>query len=282
MPNKYEMPFREDWPLAVISTTPRSGTWYNHYLFGIYNQLLLGNPPHYVNAANFEVLQGIQLNICIVHANCPGFEPDPEMAVLRGEAGNPFSWGDPYIEANPEWFSLHRNDGVRFVFINRNPLDHCVSIYRHLSVHSNLEKRAIATSHSIDDFLINVIVPSYIYRYASFRAMALRFPGRIEIISYESMVADHDRTFRSMLEFFGRPPGNDEFVRIALDSVRPEKLQEHERRTGRSLEGQAGQSHIRSGKAGTWRDVISDDAIKSARGEFLRWSIDFDALIRLD
>src|ERR1035437_10363317 len=70
------MPFKEGWPLAVISTTPRSGTWYNHYLFGIYNQLLLGNPPHYVNAANFDLLQGMQLNMSIVQANCPGFQPN--------------------------------------------------------------------------------------------------------------------------------------------------------------------------------------------------------------
>jgi hypothetical protein len=282
LPNKYEMPFREGWPLAVISTTPRSGTWYNHYLFGIYNQLLLGNPPHYVNAANFDLLQGIQLNMSIVHANCPGFEPDREMASLRGTFGNPFSWADPYLEANPEWFSLERNEATRFVFINRNPLDHCVSIYRHLSVHSDLEKRAIATSQSIDDFLLNVILPTYIYRYASFRALALRFPDRVEIIPYESMVAGPERTFRFMLEFFGRPPANDEFVRVSLDLVRPEKLQEHERRTGKSLEGQAGQSHIRSGKAGMWRGVIDDAAIQSARREFLRWDIDFDALTRLD
>ena len=273
------MPFKEGWPLAVISTTPRSGTWYNHYLFGIYNQLLLGNPPHYVNAANFDLLQGMQLNMSIVHANCPGFQPNPEMAAMRGRLG---SWADPYFKANPEWFSLDRNDATRFVFINRNPLDHCVSIYRHLSAHSDPERRAMVAGQSMSEFLINVVVPGYIYRYASFRAMALRFPGRIEIVAYEAMVADRDRTFRFMLEFFGRPPGNDEFVRMALDAARPEKLQEHERRIGKSLEGQAGQTHIRSGKVGTWRDVISDDAIQSARGEFLRWSIDFDALTRLD
>ena len=282
LPNQYPMPFQEVWPLAVISTTLRSGTWYNHYLFGIYNQLLLGNPPHYVNAANFDLLQGIRLNTCIVHANCPGFKPDPEMAAPKGELGDVFSWADPYLEANPEWFSLERNETTRFVTLNRNPLDHCVSIYRHLSVHTDLVRRAIVTGQSIDDFLLNVIVPTYIYRYASFRDMALRFPNRVKFISYESMAADREGTFRFMLEFFGRPPANDEFVRVALDSVRPEKLQEHERRMGKSLEGQVGQSHIRSGKVGMWRGVISDDAIKRARREFLRWSIDFDALIGMD
>lgn len=279
VPDKYAMPFEEGWPVAVISTTPRSGTWYNHYLFGIYDHLLLGNPLQYVNAANFGVLQGIRLNMSIVHANCPGFDPDPEIADMRGARGNPFSWGDPYLEANPLWFSLEQNDAVRFVFINRNPLDHCVSIYRHLSVHTDLEKRAIATSQSIDDFLLNLIVPTYIYRYVSFSAMALRFPDRIRIVSYESMIAGPDRTFRSMLEFFGRPPDNEEFCRIALESVRPEKLQDHERRMGKSLEGQAGQTHIRSGKIGTWHELIGGDAIQRARDEFLRRSVDFDSLI---
>jgi hypothetical protein len=31
-----------------------------------------------------------------------------------------------------------------------------------------------------------------------------------------------------------------------------------------------------------WRGVIDDAAIQSARREFLRWDIDFDALTRLD
>src|SRR5712671_1896023 len=123
---QYALTFRNELPMAVISTTPRSGTWYNHYLFGTYNNLLLGNPLKHVAAQNFDVLQGLQLNTSIVHANCPGFEPSLDLAPLQGVRGNPYAWGDLYLDANPNWYSPERNSDTRYVFINRNPLDHCV------------------------------------------------------------------------------------------------------------------------------------------------------------
>ena len=126
----------------LICTMPRSGTWYSHYFFTIYDALLKNEEGIALPLRNFMPHDGLGINLGIFHSICPGFlqnyigdQKEDWNAIDFATQG--YNWGHSLINANPDLFFPSSNPNVRIVYLYRNPLDQCVSYFRHAKKHAS-------------------------------------------------------------------------------------------------------------------------------------------------
>jgi hypothetical protein len=259
----------DPWRTALVASVPRSGTWYNTYLFAFYDALLRG-APDIVEPSHFLRLTALRLNACFAHATCPGFKIActgswrATWDRLRYYTDG-FAWADPMLEASPDIFDPGRNPDARIVFLYRNPFDQSLSFYRHARNHQNEALLAPTidgkTWHLNDprEFMYRVGLEAHLKLYLSYRFMQETYPENILMVSYEGMMRDPPGSFRAMLEFLGLAPDSTPSRRAFAKALRladRRHLRRAEQLLGHSLaadQREPGESHIGDGTVGAWR-----------------------------
>ncbi len=288
----------EGYTVGLLATMPRSGTWYSYYFFEFLDIHLSGRETLNTRLG-VEVYDSLRLGKVSVHVSCPGFE-EVYVGPLRKpwDALDYYSPGYNYgyatfIENNMDVFAPTRNPDIRIVYLFRNPLDQCVSYYRHVQNHVRDEKRRVTDSNgkerdieNVSDFLRSAGLNSYIKQYLTYRLMSQRYRKNILMIPYERLLRHPKRAFKRMLRFWNVPVTSArEFAAIdkALVSSEPESLRNVEKAMGTTLgndqDGEAGETHIRGGQIGKWRDHLTQDDIDFVRDRLATFDIGLDEFI---
>ncbi len=284
---RYEIP--KGYTVAVVATMPRSGTWRSFY-FLEFLDLFLSGRQSFNTRFELEVYDALRLGKVHVHAICPGF-----MEACRGEERRKwdalefyvpgFNYGyGKFIEGNEQVFSPANNGDIRIVYIYRNPMDQCVSYFRHIEHHRKPSTRTYVdsdgTEKTIEDlkhYISRVGIDAYIKQYYTFHVMKRAYPGNITMITYEDMTRDPDGTFRSMLGFLNvslDDETKETCFQKALNASSAESLRNLETAMGGSLardQGDERESHMRGGKIGKWKAMLDDEHLELIRrrlGEF--------------
>lgn len=272
--------------VGLISTMPKSGTWYNHYFFHFYNNLLKGEtnidkliaskPP--MLEKNIVGLDA--LYIC--HSTCPGFsnyngkyrdEWNKLNCSIEG-----FNYGDDFLNRNKNIFDPSCNKDLKLVYFFRNPLDQAVSFFKHIQDHKNKNLRYRTDSEgnkvlmeNVKEYLHLVGFEAYLRQYLTFKFMKALYPDNIMMITYEALVRNPRETFSTVLTHFGHnvgDSGNEEKFDLALKLSNKDTMQKMESSLKGSLGGdQIGQDskHIRDGEVGKWKKHFSDEDIEKIK-----------------
>ena len=266
---RYEVP--EGYTISLIATMPRSGTWLSFY-FLEFLDLYLSGRTRLNTRLDLEVYHALRLGKVHIHTICPGF-----LEHCRGERRdrwdalgfyNPgFDYGyGRFIAGNEAVFSPLENPAIRIVYIYRNPLDQCVSFFRHTRRHRQDSTRSIIDDDGAEieiaderDYLRRVGMEAYVKQYVTFHVMKQHCGDNLFMLPYERMVRDRDGSFRAMLAFLGFAIDSSEkeaCFQMALNASSAQSLRNLEKSLGASLgrdQADAGESHIRGGKIGKWK-----------------------------
>ena len=279
----------EGYTIALIATMPRSGTWMSFY-FLEFLDLYLSGRTNLNTRLDLEVYHARRLGKVHIHTICPGFlEHFQGGARTAWDALNFYNPGFDYgygrfIAGNEAVFSPLENPAIRIVYIYRNPLDQCVSFFRHTTKHRQDSTRSFIDSAGVEigiaearGYLRRVGMEAYVKQYLTFHVMKQRCGDNIFMLSYERMVRDRDASFRSMLDFLGFALDSEEkeaCFQKALNSSSASSLRNLEKSLGASLgrdQADAGESHIRGGEIGKWNrhyDKRDVDFAERALGAF--------------
>jgi Sulfotransferase domain len=278
--------------VPILSTVPRSGTWFLRYSISFLCHLdrggriddrltgrVIGNPSgqHF----DFQSFKGGPLfcvqgtmpvdHLFVGHTVCPGF------AAMAGEV----DWWKRTLFHVPGYDYLHEGMNYRYtpvelarfpyapidvssleratnkrrgpqvVLVHRNPLDQAASYYQYCQTHKNaaynrLNGRALG-SISFDDYLFGSALPSYAKQFISFQIMASRYPRRVRLVSYESLMAEPAEVMMTVLDHLSGRAQLRPALRDAVWLARSEHMKAIERELGRSLDGTriGHHSHIR-------------------------------------
>jgi len=279
--------------VGLVSTMPRSGTWYNKYFLHFYDQLLRGrnskeivgeivaNPFPADPFNDYGTTIGIDAFI-LTHFNCPGFDG------YKGKHLKPWKnlndWGDEkagfdsgggLLKSNEAMVDPFHNPQSRIVYIYRNPLDQAVSFFHHAQNHRYVKYYTDAlgndfsfSSSSVKNFFLSAGLDSYIKQFFTFYAMKSLFPANILMLTYEAMMRDPEDHFTNVLKHFGHDPDTSKdrlCFQEALQLVSRDSMKNIENNMGRSLgddQANPNERHVRDGRTGKWREHFNDEVLK--------------------
>ena len=268
---------------VFLTTMPRSGTWFTKYVFHILNHRLCDNsrivtpPPH---LRNYE---GLSLNAYHSHASNARFDSGV-MGELESIYGNieymvdGYDFGDTLQERVAELIGSI----PKTVYIYRNPLDQCISFFRHLQHHKGEYRNTLAKFDEMKtprDFFRGGGLESYIKQFVSHYWVQRNFLDSVLMVKYEDLKRDPEEEYSKILTYsLGRPLAvrEKEALAFATKVVVPENLKALERLTGGSLGGdqkKAGESHMRGGSVGGWKEHYSDSDIVYLKQILEKWKI---------
>jgi hypothetical protein len=289
---RYEVP--EGYTIALIATMPRSGTWMSYYFIEFFDLYLTGR-GELNTRLELEVYHGLNLGKSHSHTICPGF-----LEHCQGETRtlwdgltfyNPgFNYGyGRFIEGNLSVFSPLENPAIRIVYIYRNPLDQCVSFFRHTRNHRRESTRNFVDTDGAEieitderDYLRRVGIESYIKQYATFHFMREQCGENIFMLPYEKMVRDRDASFRSILGFLNfnvDDAAKETAFQKALNASSAESLRNLEKSLGSTLgrdQADHGETHIRGGEIGKWKQCFDDSDVAFAESTFNQFGLSLD------
>ena len=290
---RHEVP--EGYTIALIATMPRSGTWMSFY-FLEFLDLYLSGRTQLNTRLDLEVYHALRLGKVHIHTICPGF-----LEHCQGETRvgwNALSFYNPgydygygrFIAGNEAVFSPLNNSAIRIVYIYRNPLDQCVSFFRHTRKHRQDSTRSFidrdgAEIEIVDesDFLRRVGIEAYVKQYLTFHVMKQRCSENFFMLPYERMVRDKDGSFLAMLGFLGFAVDDEEkkaCFQKALNASSAESLRNLEKTLGTSLgrdQADSGESHIRGGEIGKWKRCYNDKDVDFAERALNEFGLSLDA-----
>ncbi len=273
--SKYEIP--EGYTIALIATMPRSGTWYSFYFLEFLDIHLTGR-TNLNTRLDLEVYHGLNLGKVHLHTICPGF-----LEICQGperrkwddlDFYNPgFNYGyERFIAGNETVFAPNRNRDIRIVYIYRNPLDQAVSYFRHTQKHRQPTTRTAIDSTGREvaikdarDYLRRVGIEAFIKQYFTYHCMSERFADNVRMICYENLAREPEKTFMEMLNFLNFQIDTEEkwrCFRRAAKSTTIESLRNLETAIAAPLgrdQGDPGESHMRGGEIGKWRNRLAQD-----------------------
>jgi len=269
--------------VGMISTMPKSGTWYCHYFFRFYSMLLGGRDipdasgigiiagPHYRPEIGLDLL-----HIC--HALCPGFNhyqgaqlQDWNRLMFRTRG---YNHAGARISRLPVLYDPRSNSAVRIAYIYRNPLDQAVSFFHHILNHKDAGMRQWTDEHGglrefadVWEFIDHSGLEAYIKHYLSFRYMQERYPKNILMLTYEQLSRDPGAAFTRILGHFGHdlssPARVAAFTR-ALQLSSMDSMKRIENGLGRSLgndQANPDSRHVRDGAIGKWKTYLTDNQL---------------------
>ncbi len=290
---RHEIP--SGYTVALVATMPRSGTWLSFY-FLEFLDLYLSGRRSLNTRLDLEVYHALRLGKVHTHTICPGF-----LEYCRGAMRdrwdalgfyNPgFDYGyGRFIAGNEAVFSPLENPAIRLVYIYRNPLDQCVSFFRHTAKHCQDSTRSFVDGAGAEieiaderDYLRRVGMEAYVKQYVTFHVMKERYGENLFMLPYEEMVRNRDGSFRAMLAFLNFEIDSDKkeaCFQMALNASAAESLRNLEKSLGASLgrdQADAGESHIRGGKIGKWRQYYDHTDIDYAKAVLAEFGLSLDA-----
>lgn len=203
---------------VLISTVPRSGTFYCHYFFHIYNQLICGE------ALNFEGVTKYPKDLrastgswpfVIGHTYCPGFKQaliQSEHAALWEALAYDTGWdyGTEILDSsNTEWDPV-KNSRARFVLVYRNPFDQALSHYRHTIDLDKYGQNDEKVFKDVRDFFHDTkAIEKYLKMFLTFTFVEAYSPGSVLLVPYELMVRNPAKAFRDMVSHITYGVGQD-------------------------------------------------------------------------
>ena len=274
---RYEIP--KGYTVAVVATMPRSGTWRSFYFLEFFDLFLSGRQT-FNTRFDLEVYHALRLGKVHIHTICPGFgdachgeERRKWDALEFYVPGFNYGYGK-FIEGNEQVFSPANNGDIRIVYIYRNPMDQCVSYYRHIEHHRQPSTRSYVdldgtekTIENLKHYISRVGIDAYIKQYYTFHVMKRSYPDNIAMITYEDMTRDPDGTFRSMAGFLNislDDEAKEACFQKALNASSAESLKNLETAIGGPLardQSDRGESHMRGGEIGKWKIALDQDDI---------------------
>jgi len=273
----------DDYKAGIIATMPRSGTWYNHYFFDFYHQLLQGKTDldGMVSSGPIAAKDTIGLDFLLIcHAVCPGFHHyqgkyretwDRLVFYVAG-----FNHAKDIIEQKIKYLDPFLNKDTRIVYLYRNPLDQAVSFFRHAQNHKDQRHRYRKDFHgnivlmtSVREYIHYVGLESYIKQFLTFKIMKDIWPDNIIMVTYENLMRDPKATFMKILKHFGHNIGNPyhlEKLDIALALSSKDSMKNIENKIGYAFgddQNNSKERHVRDGAIGKWKGYFNKDDLKS-------------------
>ncbi len=280
----------DKYSLCVIGTGPRSGTWFSAFIFKYLDQLLGegAEVTEEVIYVTFSILENLKIIKLHGHLVCPGFIENPDIEKSSWEELNfhAISYNNVYhlVEKNPHIFIPTNNDKLRVVYIYRNPLDQCISMYNHHKNHVYEELAEKTKDVKPLEYAMKFGFESWIKQYLSYQEMQRICPNQIQFISYDKLVLNPFDTFSKMLEFI--QPNHQispELIEKSVELSAPTRIKKIEQKHERSLASDQTDptlSHIKSPLPGNWKKYYSSQDIKKAEAYFSRFGLnlgDFQA-----
>ncbi len=289
---RYEIP--AGYRTALVATMPRSGTWLSFYFLEFFDLFLTGRQEFHTRL-DLHILHGLRLGKLHTHCICPGFlehYDGPHRQIWDRLAfytpGFNFGYGR-FIENNETAFDPLGQPGARIVYLYRNPLDQMVSFYRHLEHHRQETARTYVDEtgeerpfESLGHYIEAAGLGAYIKQYFTYHAVAER-SGNVLMVPYERLTREGDRPFEEMLAFLGTPLDSArrlEAFRKARNASRAESLRVLERAMPGSLardQAGEGETHMRGGAVGKWKDALADADIARVRHGLAEFGLSLDA-----
>jgi hypothetical protein len=210
-----------DYKVGLLTTMPKSGSWYNSYFIYFYDQLLRGStnvaaelPKEYTKIINLRDTIGLDAFFMIGHCVCPGSyqhlgkfkQAWDELCFYAGG----FNGATDIIKDHIHLFDPSLNKNVRIAYYYRNPLDQAVSFFRHIQNHKdqlhryrkNLQGNMVLMT-SVKEYLHHVGLEAYIKQFLTWKIMKQIYPDNILLTKYETLVRNPTCTFTKVLEHFG-------------------------------------------------------------------------------
>ena len=279
--------------VGLISTMPRSGTWYIRYFFHFYHHLLLGQSNIHVDIKNdhsetpvFVRDNTIGLDaMSILHVICPGFScyqgkyrkfwdelTFPDMGYDQSQRFVGYIRRGKFRVPVDRLFNPTLNENVRIAYFYRNPLDQAVSTFNHIQNHKTQGHRYyidhqgnMTLMSNVSEFIHHVGLEAYIKQFLTFKIMKDLYSDNILLLKYENLIRNPKPTFLSVLTHFGHDVEDSNHlkkVEMALLLSSKKSLKKIENRIGHSLakdQINSNQSHIRDGSVGQWRTHLNKD-----------------------
>jgi tetratricopeptide (TPR) repeat protein len=231
---------------VMISTVGGSGTYFTMHFFGYLERRMRSYSQDYNPVfQNVAYAVGCFVNLKMfkvtMHGSCPGFE-EAYHGPYRA------AWDAMAAEGQPEHllpqlaasFDPQRNPRARLVHIYRNPIEWLITVYRQALRRGDVVDGPEALSAIAGGALAKRAVTQYF----SFRVMAERFPEQVLLLRFEDLVGEPERTFQSMLTFFGTEPISPDLIRSSVRSASPQALTKMEDRTGLTSGPSAVKTHF--------------------------------------
>lgn len=255
---------------ALLSTIPRSGTWYTRYFFRFYHEYLLGRNPgiQQVNEvvtdarrySDFSQTLGFS-SFHMDHFTCPGFAASglPEVeawnALVQASGRGPF---EKDMQEHFAGFSPEKSDN-RLIFIYRHPFSQYLSTVKGLALQGDsdgvlppfnpqwpvgqaLFKNAPAPEQSfqyyLEGFRKSNLMEAWLIHFVSFHAMRRQYPGRILMVPFEEMMQSPKSWLLKMLAFIGQDTSGAvvlDAANRAEEAVRKDRMKAYEAELGHSI-----------------------------------------------
>jgi hypothetical protein len=150
---------------------------------------------------------------------------------------------------------------VGAVYIIRNPWDTVISYSDHFGISIDDAITAFAQpSLTIDPSANNV--RQYLGGWSGHAASWSNAQWlKLRTIRYEDMTADPETAFGQVIDFLSLPPDRKR-LRKAIKFSSFRELSQQESRNGFSEKSKSAEKFFRKGKAGGWRDILTDDQAK--------------------
>jgi hypothetical protein len=273
----------DDYKAGIIATMPRSGTWYNHYFFDFYHQLLQGKTDlnAKVTSAPISAKDTIGLDFMLIcHATCPGFHHyqgkhreawDKLVFYVNG-----FNHAKDIIEHNIKFLDPFLNKDARIVYLYRNPLDQAISFFRHAQNHKDQQHRYRKDSQgnmvlmtNVKEYIHHVGLEAYIKQFLTYKIMKDMWPDNILMVTYKNLTRDPKATFMKILKHFGHDidnPSRLEKLDIALALSSKDSMKNIENNIGYAFgddQIDPKERHVRDGAIGKWKGYFNNDDLKS-------------------
>jgi len=192
---------------VLVSTIPRSGTFWCHYFFHFFNLALSGKEFELDGVTDYpKSIGGVLMAdpFIVAHAWCPGHKecvgslPDDWNAL---EAGVGHDYGANMMRETNVEFSPAKNRDARIVLVYRNPLDQALSHYLQTQHHEGL-----GNFSSPEDFFFQTkALEKYLKQFLTFFAVAQANPGNVLFVKYEELTRDPAKVFLRMIGHMRTP-----------------------------------------------------------------------------
>lgn len=221
-------------------------------------------------------------------------------------------WMSQYINKYGSITDPLKNGNCRIVFIYRNPFDQMVSYFSKyydeiIKTKSNYyamkdRKGNIMRPENITEFITNGGIQSYVKYYLSYKYMKDILGDNLLFITYESLINDRKESLKKLLKFLSnRDDLPMENIDLALELTSKANLKALEKKLACTIGDQQiidkyyrallkkgseeadkivgnrkGDGHIRDGKPGKWKDIISDSDIEFCLNYMKKFSLDIE------
>ncbi len=272
---------------GLISTIPKSGTWYIQNFLYTYGQILK-NPKGNAN------IEGLQLQndknkynfknliLFVGHTACPGYkdiidDPLKQKWDKLSFWNFGFNWMENYLSDYLDRLNPSTCHKAKIVYVYRTPLDQFISAFNHCKNHKDKNHRLKV--RNFKEYVFNVsALDSYIKHFHSFRYIGDLYSKQVLFISYEDLIKDPEKNFYNIISFLkieGYKNKNvKNIIKDAVKSCSPDQVKILEKKLGRSLANDQktnNTSHIRNNGSSYNKNSFDEMDIKKIKDKFMQF-----------